>query len=372
MSLQAVLPLPASAQPQNAAEAEQDLIDLQKRLKQMERELGEQAKQRTQTQQDLQQAEKKESSVRSRLKGLKADISSTRKKLAALESEAEESRDRLSVSVSDLEEELRRAYIAGREDWLRSVLSQKDPVLIGRQLVYSSYLAKERNELTMKIRGELADLDITMAELAQEKERLSTIQEKEQARLSDLAQVREKRAQTLSVINEQIASSGEEIEQLRLQAAERQALVDELTQALTSLPVGDSEPFAKAKGRLEWPAKGKISKRFGASRAGGRLRWDGVLIAAQAGREVQAVYNGRVVYADWLPGMGLLVIMDHGSGYLSLYGHNQDVVAEVGDWVSPGMVIAHVGDSGGQATPGLYFEIRKDGKPLDPALWVGR
>ena len=111
-------------------------------------------------------------------------------------------------------------------------------------------------------------------------------------------------------------------------------------------------------------------QRFGQPRADGRLRWNGVLLAAGAGEDVRAVHHGRVVYADWLQGMGLLVIIEHGDGYLSLYGHNQDVVAEIGEWVTPGTVIAHVGDSGGQATPGLYFEIRKEGKPVDPGGWI--
>jgi septal ring factor EnvC (AmiA/AmiB activator) len=157
---------------------------------------------------------------------------------------------------------------------------------------------------------------------------------------------------------------------MRGEMAELQSLVDELTRLLTSLPISDAEPFAKTRGRLEWPTDGRIMQRFGQSRADGRLRWDGVLLAAGAGEDVRAVHHGRVVYADWLQGMGLLVIIEHGNGYLSLYGHNQDVIAEIGEWVTPGAVIAHVGDSGGRAIPGLYFEIRKDGKPVDPDGWM--
>lgn len=366
------MPSPAIAQSQDAASAERDLADLQKRLKKMERSLGKQSKQRSRTQQELQKAEKREASVRSRLQELERDLTATLKKRAELERQAAKTRAGLSNSIAGLEQELRRAYIAGRDDWLRSVLSQDDPVAIGRQLVYSSYIAKERSALTQQIRTELSQLDATTAELGRENERLRAMQQKEQSRLAELAEVRQERSQTLAEINRQIDSSGKEIEQLRRQAADLQILVDELTRALVSLPVGDSEPFVATKGRLSWPASGKIIRRFGSARAGGKLSWEGVLIGAQAGADVRAVHHGRVVYADWLPGMGLLVIMEHGGGYLSLYGHNQDIVAEVGDWVSPGAVIAHVGDSGGQAASGLYFEIRKDGKPQNPAAWVGR
>ena len=113
-------------------------------------------------------------------------------------------------------------------------------------------------------------------------------------------------------------------------------------------------------------------RKFGQPKADGRLRWDGVLLGAPAGAQVRAVHHGRVVYSDWLPGMGLLLVIEHGDGYMSLYGHNQDLIMQVGDWVTPGAVVAHVGDSGGQAVPGLYFEIRKDGQPVDPGGWISR
>jgi septal ring factor EnvC (AmiA/AmiB activator) len=143
-----------------------------------------------------------------------------------------------------------------------------------------------------------------------------------------------------------------------------------MTRNLSNLPIEASVPFSERKGYMELPATGKVIRKFGQSRADGRLRWEGMLVAAPAGDEVRAVHHGRVVFSDWLPGMGLLVVLEHGDGYLSLYGHNEDVVTEVGEWVGPGSIIAHVGDSGGQALTGLYFEIRKDGAPQNPARWI--
>jgi septal ring factor EnvC (AmiA/AmiB activator) len=148
--------------------------------------------------------------------------------------------------------------------------------------------------------------------------------------------------------------------------------VAELTRLVGDLSIGDTTPFVNRKGQMTWPTDGRLLRKFGESKADGRLRWDGVLLATGAGSEVLAVHHGRVVYSDWLPGMGLLVVLEHGDGYLTLYGHNQDLIMEVGEWVTPGTVIAHVGDSGGQPVPGLYFEIRKNGSPVNPSHWVGK
>ena len=354
----------------DAALAERDLAELRERLQQVEKDLSRQSQQRNQAQQALRKAERSESGVRRSIEKLDVEVGATRKRLSVLQGRADETRAELSLHVASLEQELRRAYILGRDDWLRAVLSQEDPAEIGRQLVYSSYLARERSTLARTVRADLDALDATRIELDEENRRLAAVQARERERLTELETLRQDRSVALVKIDEGIATHSAKLDRMRTEMVELQSLVDELTKVLTSLPIGDGEPFAKTRGRLEWPADGRIEQRFGQSRADGRLRWDGVLLAAGAGADVRAVHHGRVVYADWLQGMGLLVIIEHGNGYLSLYGHNQDIVADIGEWVTPGAVIAHVGDSGGRATPGLYFEIRKDGKPVDPGGWI--
>ena len=190
--------------------------------------------------------------------------------------------------------------------------------------------------------------------------------------MQDLGAARKSRGVALAKIDKKIESSSDQLDRLRTEAEDLETLVAELTRLLAGMPVGDSTPFRDVKGRLDWPAQGRLVRKFGQSKADGRLHWEGVLLAAGAGSDVSAVHYGRVVFSDWLPGMGLLVILEHGDGYLSLYGHNQDLMSEVGEWVTPGTVIAHVGDSGGQTRPGLYFEIRKDGRPVNPGEWVRR
>jgi len=356
----------------DAALAERDLAALQEKLQQVEQDLSRQARKRDQAQHDLRQAERSAAEVRQSLGLIDAELGATRERLDVLQRRAAKARAELSVQMAGLERELRRAYIMGRDDWLRGVLSQQDPVMIGRQLVWSGYLARERKELAAQVRDALAALDQARASLDEENERLADLQRRERERLTELEALRRDRSAALARIDQGIATRSEKIDKMRGELAELQSLVDELTRVLTDLPMGDAEPFARARGRMQWPTAGRITQHFGQPRAGGRLRWNGVLLAGQAGQDVHAVHHGRVVYADWLQGMGLLVIIEHGNGYLSLYGHNRDIVTEIGDWVTPDSVIAHVGDSGGRDVPGLYFEIRKAGKPVDPEDWIGK
>jgi septal ring factor EnvC (AmiA/AmiB activator) len=141
---------------------------------------------------------------------------------------------------------------------------------------------------------------------------------------------------------------------------------------MAGLPVDTDEPFAASRGKLAWPVQGRVTGNFGQMRGAGPVRWNGVLLEAAAGTPVRAVHRGRIAFADWLQGLGLLIIVDHGGGYMSLYGHNEALLKESGDWVEPGEPIAQVGDTGGQARSGLYFEIRRNGEPVDPNPWIAR
>ena len=141
---------------------------------------------------------------------------------------------------------------------------------------------------------------------------------------------------------------------------------------MAGLSIDGDQPFATLKGKLAWPVQGRVAGDYGQPRAGSVVKWNGVLLEAPAGSAVRAVYHGRVAFADWLPGLGLLVIVDHGGGYMSLYGHNSTLRKEAGDWVQPGEVVAEVGDTGGQPRPALYFEIRFKGEPVNPHTWITR
>jgi septal ring factor EnvC (AmiA/AmiB activator) len=160
------------------------------------------------------------------------------------------------------------------------------------------------------------------------------------------------------------------VNRLAAQEKDLTRLIAELTSILSDYPISSEQPFREHKGRLTWPVAGALRHDFGQPRVGGNIKWNGVVLAAPRGREVRAVYHGRVAFADWLAGMGLLVIVDHGEGYMTLYGYNETILKNTGDWVAPGDVIATVGDSGGQSQPGLYFELRRGTKPENPRRWV--
>jgi septal ring factor EnvC (AmiA/AmiB activator) len=173
-------------------------------------------------------------------------------------------------------------------------------------------------------------------------------------------------------LRRKIADEGKEVDRLAAQENDLTRLIAELSSILSDYPITSEEPFSTHKGRLTWPVAGTLLHEFGQPRVGGSVKWNGVVLAAPRGREVRAVYHGRVAFADWLAGMGLLVIVDHGEGYMSLYGYNETILKNTGDWVAPGDVIATVGDSGGQSQSGLYFELRNGTKPENPRRWVTR
>ena len=165
----------------------------------------------------------------------------------------------------------------------------------------------------------------------------------------------------------------EEVQRILRAEEQRLAeLVQRLGELMAGFPVDTDEPFAASRGKLAWPVQGRVTGSFGQVLGAGPVRWNGVLLEAAAGTPVRAVHRGRIAFADWLQGLGLLIIVDHGGGYMSLYGHNEALLKESGDWVEPGEPIAQVGDTGGQARSGLYFEIRQNGEPVDPNRWIAR
>jgi septal ring factor EnvC (AmiA/AmiB activator) len=355
---------------EDPAMVEKTLDDIRKQILKLEKATLKAVNRRGTEEQALRTAEVSESKLRRNLQKLDEDLVGTRSRLATLERQADETESELSQHRSELNRQLRLAYATGREDWLRTVLSQRDAVSIGRQMVYYGYFAQQRSGLMDIVKAQLNTLAENAAAVGREQENLAQSQRTQKKRLAELSEARQARRLALADIDKKIASQNGRLEQLRVEAKDLESLVADLTRLFGDVSIGDSTPFANRKGEMTWPIDGRLLKKFGDPKADGRLRWDGVLLASGAGSEVLAVHHGRVVYSDWLPGMGLLVVLEHGDGYLSLYGHNQDLIMEVGEWVTSGSVIAHVGDSGGQPVSGLYFEIRKNGSPVNPSHWV--
>jgi septal ring factor EnvC (AmiA/AmiB activator) len=251
-------------------------------------------------------------------------------------------------------------------------LNQHDPATLGRLMTYYRYMSEHRGDNITRVNARIAELDELRARAGEEEARLTALAASHQSELQSLDAAQADRQSLLAALKSQIAEEGSEIERLAAEEKDLARLIAELTSILSDYPITSEEPFSTLKGRLTWPVAGNLVQDFGQPRAGTSVKWNGVVLAAPRGREVRAVYHGRVAFADWLAGMGLLVIVDHGEGYMTLYGYNETTLKSAGDWVAPGDVIATVGDSGGQAEPGLYFEIRQGTAPQNPRRWVSR
>ncbi len=279
----------------------------------------------------------------------------------------------LAGNRSALAGQLRAAYLIGRQEPLKLLLNQGDPAQAGRMFVYYSYFGRARAVKIQAIEADLQHLGQLDGQLQAQDAKLAGLQQAQQAQVSALQQARSQRMQVLASISAQTRAAAERLTRLRHQRSDLEALLAQLRRAAASLPPEDlgHAPFAKLRRRLPRPVAGTIIEGYGQVRAGG-LKWQGDLFATQRDAPVRAVSGGRVVYADWLAGLGLLIIIDHGDGYMSLYGHNDRLYESVGQQVAAGQVIAQAGDSGGSARPELYFEIRRAGEPVDPREWFVR
>jgi len=280
-------------------------------------------------------------------------------------------RDTLAASLKDQREALaallRSAYALGRNEELRLLLMQDDVDSLGRLLAYHRYFERARIGEIDRLLKDLDALAQVRREIEDETAQLEQSRQTQQQDSRRLEAERDERRQLLTALDAALKDQQSRLAALGRDEKSLLELLEKLRDVFADIPkqIAGAEPFAQQQGRLIWPLRGSASD-------GGAVAGDshGVLIAAAEGGEVHAVSHGRVVFADWLRGYGLLVIVDHGDRYLSLYGCNETLLKDVGDWVNAGEVIATSGASGGRKTPGLYFELRHDGKPMDARAWL--
>ena len=301
---------------------------------------------------------------------IEKELDTTNDKVSSL---TERQKELLTVKSEQqyyIEQQVRAAYEIGSQEYLKVLLNQEDPNEIARMLTYYDYFNQARSRQIESYNLTLLDLDRVTQELAEETVVLESQRRDLGAQQKSLASVQKEKQMTLKALISQISTTGSALSKLEQNRGRLEQLLDKLEESLANLDAPRSaQPFAGMQGKLQLPVEGRISHRFGNQRNQGKLRWHGIFIDAAEGESVYAVHYGRVVFSDWLRGFGLLMIISHGEGYMSLYGHNQALFRETGDWVSAGEVIAAVGDSGGQDKTGLYFEIRIDGKPSNPQNW---
>jgi murein hydrolase activator len=351
---------------------EAELRQVRTRIEAIRKQIHADAERRDALSGQLKQADLEIQSARERLSAVRSRRIESEQKLAGLRNEQAETQRAVAGEREELGAELTIAYMNGRQEQLKLLLNQRDPAAVGRMMAYYGYFGRARAERITSITEHLAHLELLGESITTETARLRELEAENQRDVKALAGARQRRAQTLAEVQSKLRTRNDQLAKLQSDAQALEKLVEQLRRAIEEFPELAEQPFQRVKGKLPWPIKGSLLAKYGQLRAGGPLKWQGVVIAAERGAQVRAPYYGRVVYADWLPGLGLLIVLDHGGGYMSLYGHNEQVYRRVGDRVAPGDALAAVGEAAGLGRPGLYLEIRKGKQTLDPQEWLGK
>jgi septal ring factor EnvC (AmiA/AmiB activator) len=349
---------------------EQELEDVRERISELKQSMDAAAEERDRLTGELQKLDMAISEQRMRIADIERDQTYTANKKEKLDRELAGREAHLDTESEALAAQVRAAYMSGSQEKIKLLLNQRDPATLGRLMAYYRYLNEYRAENIEAVVAQIRRLDELRAQIAAEEARLTALARTRYDELGRLHNSQENRKTLLASLRKRIANEGEEVDRLAAQEKDLTRLIAELTSILSDYPITSEQPFSEHRGKLTWPVAGRLLHEFGQPRVGGSIKWNGVVLGAPRGREVRAVYHGRVAFADWLAGMGLLVIVDHGEGYMTLYGYNETILKNTGDWVAPGDVIATVGDSGGQSEAGLYFELRRGTKPENPRRWV--
>lgn len=362
---------PAGAASEQAAAKAAELEELRARIQQAREALQSTRGRHDSVQRELRRVERQIGKVTRALRDLEDEITGQQRALEVLQLRRGELEQGLARHRGVLARQVRASYIMGRQEHLKILLNQGDPATVQRALVYYDYLNRSRAARIHEALDSLRELRTVEAEIRQRQASLRELHARQDRQKERLEAGRAARRDVLAVLDRDIRSKDRKLKVMLRDERELEQVLRALEQALSDIPLPPQadRAFASRKGRLPWPARGRLVHRYGSRRNVGNLRWRGVMIGAPSGRQVRAISYGRVAFADWLRGYGLLLIIDHGDGFMSLYGHNQSLYRDAGEWVEAGDVIASVGDSGGQQDSGLYFEIRAQGEPVDPARW---
>jgi septal ring factor EnvC (AmiA/AmiB activator) len=362
-----------AGEPAKSAESEQaraKLAAVRARISELTQRLGQQLHERDALSARLRDAELEITEKRRHLEELRISEAAAERRRTQLRAELTHDQDELAAQRETLAAQLRAAYMIGREDELKLLLNQNDPASLGRALAYHQYFAAQRSSTIATIEQDLARLRQLVEQIDEQSDKLRSLEDAVARQVAALQSARAERADSMAAISKQLASGNEELSRLKREEQAVESLVADLARVLQGFPTDPAQSFDAMRGRLPWPVAGRVSAHYQAPRAdsSGRLRWNGVMIVTAPGAKVRAPYFGRVVYADWLQGLGLLLIIAHSGGYMTLYGHAEVLYKSVGDTVVPGDIIAAMNDTG--ADPQLYFEIREGRKTVDPKAWL--
>ncbi len=365
------------------ADEQDELNNLRERIIKMQREMDKTSVSKSEAADALRESERAISDSNRKLAELSnlqhlADI-----KLTKLQEQERKLSNNLSGQQALLGKLLHQQYLGGKQEYLKLLLSNQDPNQVTRDLHYYQYIARYRATSLSTLRGDLAALSVASKATHEQHAELVSLRSEQAEQKRILEKEQQSRKRMLGKISNQLRLQRREINRLQRDESRLAQLVEKLTKMLAqpkanslsshdNLPDNrfDGKPFSQLKGKLTLPVRGEITNRFNTPRPDSTVLWKGLFLRTSSGQAVKAVAAGQVVFADWLRGFGNLLIVDHGKGYMSLYGNNETLYKQVGDVLKGGDVIAAVGNSGGNEVFGLYFELRHESKPLDPIKWM--
>ncbi len=374
----------AAAESADSAQARAKLAAVRARIAALTNRLGLELKQRDTLNARLREADLEITAKRRRLDSLHAAELDAERRRRELRAERARTETALEAERAALAAQARTAYMIGQQEQMRILLNQTNPAEAGRMLTLYGYFARERAAKIDEIDARAARLQQLATEIDEEAAKLKTLADDVGREVAGLEHARAERALALAALAKQVSSGNQEMGQLKREEQAVESLIADLAQVMQDFPVETQQSFGQLRGRLPWPVPGRMTTHYQESRANAtqpvavalpaageaaNVRWNGVMIETAPGAKVRAPYFGRVIYADWLQGLGLLIIIGHSGNYMTLYGHAEVLYKSVGDWVAPGDVIAAVGDAGA-VPPQLYFEIRDGRKPVDPKIWL--
>jgi len=334
----------------------------------------------------LADAEEDRSSLEQQLSGLEQEIGRLTRERRELRQQAREQQQRLTKLGKEeteltrvlesqrdsLKKQIRAAWMEGDAPAVKVLLNEIDPDKIARTMTYYEYLSRDTIDRLEAFAANLRQLKETQKQVKAGRMRLAELEENVADRQQKLSSSKKEREQTLAALKTDISNRLSQREELEEDRKRLEKLLREVEEAIANIPTpNESDPFGSLKNKLPWPAEGKVVRNFGDSYASGKLKHNGLLINTAEEGDVKAVHYGRVVFANWLRGFGLITILDHGDGYMTLYGHSSSLFTSPGDWVEAGEAIAQAGRTGGTNDPAVYFEVRHNGKPDNPRRWLG-
>ncbi len=366
-----------------ASTQQQELENLRSRITKMQREMDHTKESKSRAVDALRESEQAISNSNRKIAELTEQRKTADQKLGSLKTQQQKLSGDIQVQQNLLSKQLYLQYTNGNPSYIEQFFNSQETSQLPRNLQYYQYIARDRATWLNALHDNLGVLNTNRAAAQEQSVTLASLNAEEIAQRNNLKKGQQARQRMLKKFSQQLRQQRREVNRLQRDENHLAQLVGKLAKMLAqpksnslfgngNLPGNrfDGHPFEQLKGKLALPVKGTIRNRFGTPRPDSTVLWKGLFVKSSTGQTVKAIATGRVVFADWLRGFGNLLIVDHGTGYMSLYGNNETLFKQVGDLISGGDTIAAVGNSGGNEESGLYFELRHESKPLDPIAWL--